>query len=45
MWEQPLVDSLGNEGCERGEPFRQREENFKESVEGVYGIINTEFSL
>jgi hypothetical protein len=45
MWKQTLVNILRNEGCEWCKSFRQREEDFKESIEGVSSIINAEFSL
>lgn len=45
MRKQTLIDIFCNEGCEGCKSFRQRKEDFKESIEGVSGIINTEFSL
>lgn len=45
MWEQSLVDSFGNEWCERCKSLRQSEKNFKESIESMLGIIKPEFTL
>jgi hypothetical protein len=45
VWEQALIDGLSNEWRERRKSFRQSEENFKESVKSMLGVIEAKLAF
>lgn len=45
MWQQALVDIIGDERCERCEALDKSEKNLEEGVESMFGIIETKFAL